>query len=95
MIPNYTSVFLFLGFVLGCITIYLQLQYAKANYPKSSTWLVVRFGLAFFCGASLGIAIFDFSGLTRIIAVVLSGIAFIVLLGIVLEYRMRQSFPKR
>ena len=87
-------IILCLGF--AGLNIYFSLKYAKANYPQSLKWLFMRFGTAFVCGVLIGTLLFsqELSGLALIAVVVLTGIAFGILLTFVLEYRLRYLIPK-
>ena len=51
---------------------------------------MVRYGLAFAGGIMVGIGLFhqDFEGLSRIVAIVLNGLFFVLVFGIGLEFRL-------
>jgi hypothetical protein len=67
---------------------YVQLRYAKSNYPRAGSWLVLRFVLSFVNDATLGALLFyrDFGGF------VLASIAF--LCGAVIGAGYTFLFPK-
>lgn len=83
--------------LLGGLSILIQLRFAWANYPKGHSWLLLRFGSAFLCGAVLGILLFsdEYKGAQLIIAVLLTGVAFGILFAFVVLQNIKRLIPKR
>lgn len=83
--------------LLGGLSILIQLRFAGANYPKGHSWLLLRFGSAFLCGAVLGILLFsdEYRGTQLFIAVLLTGIAFGILFAFVVLQNIKRLIPKK
>ena len=83
--------------ILSSLIIYVQLRWAWANYPKSSKWLLLRFGSSFLSGALLGLFLFyrDYHGIELLIAMLISGFVFGILFTYVFSYNLQHLIPKQ
>ena len=83
--------------LLGSGAFYVQLQYAKANYPDTPRWRFVLFSSAFLFGFFTAV-LFGFQGLTLgrlLVFAVLGGLFSGLGFTFVFPSRMQAYYPKR
>ena len=86
------------GLVMSSILmVFPQIQYARANYPRSRRWLLYRFGSSFLGGLLLGLLLFywDYGGIQLLAWIMLPGLVSGIFLTFIFPYNMRRVIPKR
>ncbi|MCA9367884.1 hypothetical protein KC887_06525 [Candidatus Kaiserbacteria bacterium] len=72
-----------------------QILWAKANYPKSSKWLLFRLGSSFLGGAISAFALFaqEMSTTTPFINAIVAGTVSMLIVTFLGQFRLKHLFP--
>lgn len=92
------QVFLWLSFsTLTLVWIYGNYRYARENYPRSISWRSFLFLVGFVSGIVAGIALTmgSSSNGEQVILIIIGGLFFGLISGVVFPIHMMQIIPKR